>query len=109
MQYWNEFLKSVVCFFILYDPLPQPDMHVCTYSAIPHVGSKRRFLRRKGQKGRRQRVRGQLISLQFYFYKTINNSVSKKNMISIVKNNDEAKLDYEVFTPPPPSPDDIHP
>lgn len=22
-------------------------------------------------------------------------------MISIVKNNDEAKLDYEVFTPPP--------
>lgn len=39
--------------------------------------------------------------MQFYFYKTINNSVSKKYMISIVKNNDEAKLDYEVFTPPP--------
>lgn len=40
--------------------------------------------------------------MQFYFYKTINNSVSKKYMISIVKNNDEAKLDYEVFTPPLP-------
>lgn len=39
--------------------------------------------------------------MQFYFYKTIHNSVSKKYMISIVKNNDEAKLDYEVFTPPP--------
>lgn len=40
--------------------------------------------------------------MQFYFDKTINNLVSKKYMISIVKNNDEAKLDYEVFTPPPP-------
>lgn len=92
-----EWVLKLVVLFILYDPPPPPKP---TYRAIPHVGSKRRFFKAKGSEGA-QRIKGQLAcSLIFLrlFY-SIDNLVSRKYDLN--KNNEEAKLDYEVFTPPP--------